>query len=238
MASRRRPLRPAAIDLGDGGGLFTPVLYVPTIEPDLIVAIVAGDPDEYHAACTDLSMPSTLPKQYRQMIHYPLGWEPQLLNMRAAMTVAVRLSRNENINVDWILNKIRERPQTFIHEYVHYWDKAHLGAPATLSQEYLDASTEDGTVGSAYDNDVLERNAFYHEMLSRIDQRPDEFFRVPFQQFWQRVQPLFAPKFVANLTTANRQRLIRRLSQLWASRSEQSAGHAARRPRMASPAIG
>lgn len=182
-----------------------PVAYTPTPYPDLVVGVMA---DLSSAALVQLSRnESTFSDQVAYLIVFPVRRSyryPDAPSFENMMDIA-----RDHLPNKYFLKACVTHSTTFIHEFAHYWDYSHAGVDLPPTHAGKDVGT--------YFNNPLERNAYFQEMMARIDKNP-RWYKLPFGDFQRKVFKLFDKDFLSNLAPENRQRIISRLYAAWSAK--------------------
>lgn len=171
-----------------------PVGYIKTSLPDLVVGhMVVPRGDNSAAFVYKLKgKTTTIPSDIRYMITYPLhGYWNDFENVK--------------FNINNLIDEVESEKDTFVHEFVHYWDFTHMKGK--------DPKHTSGH-GSDYFNSVLERNAYFHEGINALEKSNIDF-SLPFKKFMEKALKKFNWDFLSHLSEQNKKRLITRLYTLW-----------------------
>lgn len=210
---RHRPLFRAAIDDA------IPMLYVPTIYPDLAIGLI---PNLEYPALIEITK-STLPDKIKYIIGYPVdeNTRGRPISDRQALRKVVPHNRamGKIRTVGDLIKTIGRNLETFVHEFTHYHDShraGHIPPHNYDSEGILKGSLEDD---KKYFNDPLERNAFFNQAIVNLDRARPEYFRMPFRNWVARMIKTFRPDFIEALEPQAKRRIVNRLYQIWSEKN-------------------
>lgn len=190
-----------------------PLAYQTTQFPDLVVSLVA---DISSPALIQLKLPankSTLPPAVSYVIAFPVRREyryPDEPSFESMTEIASQfLAQRQGV----LKSDMEKNISNFVHEFIHYWDISRAG-------KELKPTASHGDMAKYY-NAPLERNAYFHEVMLKVDKKPSAFFVQPFPQFLQKTMKLFNREFLTNLSEDNRRRMVSRLYAVWSAKQTQ-----------------